>query len=273
VRRSHRTTAVRALAVAALLLVGTLLGSAPTVRSASYPTAPLAFDRELLSNLSAPSVGPGGSSSVGFRLFDPPHFGALTDVVLLLEVYALNGYPGDAVGPVPVANAPILENGTSSGLSESITVASLTPNASFTGSFGIVTSSATPAGTYAIRTQLSFQENSTSYLFQSRGWFTESQWENATEQANGTATINASRLGVSGVVPETAVYVAPSGWPVALGALLAVGFLLVGLGAWLYFRRGPGSRSGAANDPAPGATNAPSAFGRSRKRPGDSRNS
>ena len=238
----------------------------------AYPTAPLSWDRALLSNLSAPSVGPGGSTSVSFLLNDPSSLAApLSDVVLTLEVYALNGFPGDAVGPVPVADPPVLENATGSGTSVNISLVSLAPGSSYLGSIPVTTSATTPAGTYAVRTALSFVENSTAYRFESRGWFTESAWENATVQANGTATINASRLGVSGIVPETAVYVASSVWPIAWAVIVAVGLVLVGLGAWLYFRRASRSSSGAANVPDPGATHAPKAFGRSRSKPGDSR--
>jgi len=272
VRKPHRhPRGVVLLAAVAVVAAGLVLPGREV--AAAYPVAPIALDRDLLSNLSAPSVGPGGSTSVAFRLSDSPTFGSLSSVVLSFEEYALNGYPGDAVGPVPVANAPVLENATASGEVANITLGSLGPGASYNGSVEVVTSAATPAGTYAIRTSLSFVENHTAYLFRSRGWFTLAAWENATEEANGTATVNASRLGVSGIVPETAVYVAPSGWPVALGALVVAGFSLVGLGAWLYYRRGPGSRSGTGNSEAPGATNAPSAFGSSRNRPGDSRSS
>jgi len=264
-----RTRLIPVALATALLLASTLLPEGAN----AYPLAPVALDRQLLSNLTAPSVGPGGSSSVSFRLLDPPTFFALSAVVLTFELYALNGYPGDAVGPLPVANAPALENGTASGPEVNVTVASLSPGADYNGSVAVVTSAATPAGTYAVRTQLSFVANHSTYLFRSRGWFSASDWANATTGAGGTATINASRLGVSGVVPETAVYVAPSGWPVALGALVALGLILVGIGAWLFYRRGPGSSAGASNDPAPGATNAPSALGSSRTRPGDSRSS
>jgi hypothetical protein len=260
------------VAVAVALLLAAAAVAAPA-GATSYPIAPIALDRALLSNLSAPSIVPGGSTSIAFRVSDPVGFGALIDGVLTLEVYALNGYPGGAVGPVPVADAPVLENRTVSAESVNVTVPSLSPGASYNGSIAVVTSAATPAGTYAVRTALTFTENATAYRFESRGWFSLAAWENATQGPNGTATINASRLGVSGIVPETAVFVAPSGWPVALGALLAVGFVLVGLGAWLYFRRGPGSRSGTASSPEPGATNAPSAFGNSRSSPGDSRSS
>ncbi len=271
--RARGSGLARAVAVVLLLAVVGVLGPVPAARAASYPTAPLAFDRLLLSNLSSPSIGPGASGSIAYRLSDPASFAALGEVVLGFEVYALNGYPGDAVGPVPVANAPVLENATASGLEVNVTVGTLAPGSSVVGSVGVATSSATPAGTYAVRTSLAFVANHTAYLFLSRGWFSATAWQNATGSANGSLTVNASRLGVSGIVPETAVYVAPSSWPIAIGALVAVGLVLVGVGAWSYFRKGPGSSSGTAAAPAPGSTNAPSAFGSSRSSPGDSRSS
>ena len=271
-RRGHRPAALAALA-AVLLGTAPLLAVAPAARAAPYPTAPLALDRELLSNLTAPSIGPGGTSSIGFRLFDPTSFFPLGRLVLTFEVYALNGFPGDEVGPVPVSNAPVLENATASGVSVNVTLASLAPGAAHTGSVAVVTASSTPTGTYAIRTALSFVANSTDYRFESRGWFSASAWQNATSGPNGSATVNASRLGVSGVLPETAVYVAPSGWPVALAALVAIGLVVVGLGAWLYFRRAGRSSSGTGKADEPGATNAPRALGNSRSSPGDSRSS
>jgi hypothetical protein len=272
VRRTRRPVGVSV--VISLILLGTALAAAlPVGRAASPPTGPLALDRDLLSNLSAPSVAPGGTSTLSFRVADPSWFGALSGLTLTLQLYALNGYPGDDVGSLPASNAPVLEGAGQSGSSVNVSIGSIAPGDYDLGSVSVATSDATPAGTYAIRTALAFVENSSAYVFESRGWFSESAWEAATGGPGGSGTVNASKLGVSGIVPETAVYVAPSGWPWAIGALLAAGFVLVGLGAWRYFRRGPGSRSGAANVEAPGATNAPSAFGNSRSSPGDSRSS
>ncbi len=266
-RRSFRT-----VPLLAVLLVLALVGPASGPARAS-PPLPLVYGRGVLSNLTAPSVGPGGSSAIALELANPGNF-TMVDVRLTLGLYEFNGYPGDSVGALPVANPPLLSNASASGLSVGISVAALAPGASVYRSIGFQTSAATPAGTYAVRTAVAFQDpNGTSYLLESRGWFSAGQWANATELPGGNATLNLTVLGVSGVVPETAIYVAPSGWPVALAVLVAGGLALVGVGAWVYFRKGPGSRSGAGKLPAPGATNAPSAFGRSRSSPGDSRSS
>jgi hypothetical protein len=228
-----------------------LVGAFPVpAAAASYPPLPppgIPLDRKFLSNLSAPSVGPGDSTRLNFTVTDPSAFGAtLTALVASFQVYAFNGFPGNATAILPVGSAPVLVNATISAAAVSVPIGSLSSGAAFVGSIGLTTSTTTPAGTFAIRTALSFDMNGTAYLLESRGWFSLSVWEAATTLPNGSATLNLTTLGVSGVVPETAVLVAPSGWPIALAVLLAVGFALVAAGAWRYFRRTPASRSGAS---------------------------
>ncbi len=269
--RSPHRPALLAFALALVLLLPAAAVAAPDRVAVGYPVAPLGMDRELLSNLSVPSIAPGASTTLTYRLSDPVWFNALTSIVVTFELYALNGYPGDDVRTLPVTNAPVLTAGTNSGVAVNISVGSLTPGASHDGAVAVTTGSATPAGAYAIRTAVRFTENLTAYLFESRGWFSASAWAKATENPNGTATVNASALGVSGILPETALEVAPSGWEWAIGALVVGGLALVALGAWLYFRKGPGSSSGVGSAAPAGERNAPSAFGSKRKSPGDSR--
>jgi len=217
------------------------------VAASGYPPLPVALDSSFLTNLSAPSVAPGGSSSIAFSITDPAATGAnLTNVVVSFWVYAFNGFPGNATAVLPVANAPALVNATASGSFVTVGFSFLMKGSTMSGSVGFVTSSDTPAGTFAIRTAVNFTRNATDYRLESRGWFNASQWASGTEAPNGSAVLNLTALGnISGVVPETAVLVAPSGWDIALAALLVGGFVLVGAGAWVYFRRTSGSRSGA----------------------------
>ena len=92
-------------------------------------------------------------------------------------------------------------------------------------------------------------------------------WAAATELPNGSATLNLTVLGVSGVLPETAVVVAQSALPWLLAGVLGAAALLVGAGAWVYFRRGPASNSGMRS--ADVDHQAPSAFGKRRTSDGD----
>ncbi len=238
---SHRLGAVvLAAALAALAFAVPLPGATAT----SYPPSS-APGRSFLSNLSAPSVTPGESGSVGFELTNPLNGTSIGPTVVTFAVYAFNGFPGDAVSAVPVANAPTLANSTSSGPVVNVTVGPLAPHASYHGEVALATSPDTPTGAFAIRTAVAYLLNGTAYRFESRGWFSASLWANATRTPNGSATVNLSMLNVSGIVPETAVLVRASTWPVVLGSLLAVGFALVGVGAFVYFRRGASSSSGA----------------------------
>jgi hypothetical protein len=235
-------------AALAVGIVVVLLGvAARPAAAATYPPLPggIGNDRFILNNLSAPSIGPGGSGRIDFTVTAPTTPAAtLTSVVVTCVVYAFNGYPGNGASSLPVADAPVLSTATLSGENVSVLLGNVTSGDSIGGSVGVATSSATPAGTYAVRTAVSFSESGTSYRLESRGWFSATVWEKATELPNGTATLNLSVLGVSGVVPETAILVSPSGWSVALPVVAAVGLALVGAAAWVYFRRSPGSSSG-----------------------------
>jgi hypothetical protein len=240
----------RALSVAvlALLLVATAL--VPSASAASYPSLPLGDGAILLGNLSAPTLAPGQSGSIGYSVVDPLS-SALASAVLTFQVYAFNAFPGNATSTVPVAGAPVLTNASASAATVAVAIGGLAPGDKVTGSIGVSTSSSTPSGAFAVRTQLEFTSGGTAFRLASRGWFTASQWAAATELPNGSATLNLTTLGVSGVLPETAVVVAASTFPWVLGGVAAAGVVFVGLGAWLYFRRESASRSGtrrAADD-------------------------
>ena len=256
----------RAPIVVALATLLVLLGVSAGASAASYPTLPLADDRGFLGNLSAPSLAPGGSGSISFTVGDPLP-GPITGTELTLQVYAFNGFPGNATATVPVAGAPVLSNASSSGGSVGVAVGTLASQGVYRGSVSVATSATTPSGTFAIRAALSFTADAIVYRMESRGWFSASLWAAATELPNGSATLNLTVLGVSGVLPETAVVVAQSALPWLLAGVLVVAALLVGAGAWVYFRRGPASSSGMRS--AEVDHHAPRAFGSNRTRDGD----
>ena len=236
---------IRGYVLAPVLLVLLVALLVPSARGATYPPLPIALDRDFLGNLSAPTLAPGSSGNLRFTLSDPlPD--AISSVALDFEVYAFNAFPGNATSTVPVAGAPVLTTASSSGAWANFSLGNLAPGHSYTGSVGVATASSTPEGAFAVRTALAFTlaSNGTAYRLESRGWFTAVTWSAATTLPNGSATLNLSVLGVSGVLPETVIYVANSSWDWVLGAVVTAGVVLVGAGAFVYFRRGPGSRSG-----------------------------
>ena len=230
--------------VAAVVLAFAVASPARAATAAAYPALPLADDRGFLGNLSSPTLDPGTSGTIGFTLGDP----LSSDVVgaqLTFQVYAFNGFPGGGVTTVSVAGAPVLSNATGSGSSVGVAVGTLAPGGLYRGSVSVASSTTTPNGAFAVRTALAFTAGGTGYLLESRGWFNASVWSHATMLPNGSATLNLTVLGVSGVLPETAVVVSASTLGTVLAVVLALAAVFVGVGAYLYFRRGPASTSGA----------------------------
>jgi hypothetical protein len=237
-RHPARTVVAVAIALAALTAM------VPPVAAAPVPVLPLAFDGTFLSNLSGPDLAPGGQGTLSFQVADPPSFAPMTAMTLSLEVYAFNAFPGNATSSIATAGAPILLAAASSGTSVNLSLPSLSVGDHYDGSVGVATASDTPTGTFAVRTSLSFTANGTDYRLASRGWFSASLWAAATELPNGSVTLNLTTLGVSGVTAETAIYVSSSNWDWALVLTLGAALVLVGAGAFVYFRRGPKSSSG-----------------------------
>ena len=233
------------IALAVALLGRALYGVSDTARAGIYPPLPLGFDATFLSNLSGPDLAPGGSGTLSFHVGDPTRFAPMTGVTLTLDVYAFNAFPGNATSSVASAGTPVLVTPASSGTDVNVSLPSLNPGTNEAGSVGVATASNTPTGTFAVRTALSFVANGTNYRLASRGWFSESLWESATILPNGSATLNLSMLGVSGVTAETSILVSSSSWEWALALILGAAIVLVGAGAFVYFRRASKSSSGA----------------------------
>ena len=265
---TRRFRALPSLATAFLLLGLALTIPARTGATSpppDYPPLPLSSDRWFFSNVSAPTLTPSATGAIAFSVGDPLA-NPITDAELTLEVYAFNGFPGNATAS-SVAGAPVLSNETASGASVGLTIGTVPSGGSVHGSVGVATSASTANGAYAVRSALQFLENGTTFRLESRGWFSAAQWAAATELPNGSATLNLSALGVSGVLAETAIVVSTSAFPVVLTAILVLSFAFVGVGAWIYFRRVSSSRSGTVSSGED--HQAPSAFGKRRTRDGD----
>jgi len=240
--RTRCTAVSLVVGVLALLL---LASGVPFAAASPYPTLPVGYDSEFLSNLSAPSLTPGSSGSLTFHVADPKPFAPMSEILLTFDVYAFNAFPGNASSTVATAGTPILVTATTSGTTANLSLAPLSPGDVDAGSVGVATADSTPNGAFAIRTALAFVANGTEYRLESRGWFSANEWAAATELPNGSATLNLTRLGVSGVTAETAILVTTSNWEWALALILGASLVLVGAGAFVYFRRTAKSSSGA----------------------------
>ncbi|MCI4325415.1 MAG: hypothetical protein L3K00_06010 [Thermoplasmata archaeon] len=263
----RRGRIVLPLLLAVLLLApGWIAAAAP-----SPPTAPIASWGRFLTGISVPAVAPGASEVVAFTLQDPLGV-PMSGILLTFGVYAFNAYPGNATGAVPGGGPVFSGNGVGAGSSVTIGVGNLTPNGtafSSPGSISLIVAApaGAPQGTYAIRTSVSFLAGGSAYLLESRGFFSASEWANATAPPGAPSTLNVSRLGVSGVLPETGLLVRSNPFPVALSLVLAGAVVLAALGGYWAVRRGPRSKSGANAGPPP--NQAETAFGNNRSNDGD----
>ncbi|MCI4336742.1 MAG: hypothetical protein L3K17_06060 [Thermoplasmata archaeon] len=260
---TRRGTAVQWLVIAVVLL-GTF--SIAPVRAA-YPTLPPGIYSQFLSGLAVPVVAPSASATLTGTLSDPGPLNAISAANLTLEIYAFNAYPGNATQALSGGPAPSFADSLGPPTVLVLPFANLAAHTSTSLSESIVVPSGAAAGAYAVRTQLSFVENGTPYLLQSRGYFSYDSWTNATAGPNGTTILNVSRLGVSGVLPETAVLVVNNPYPWTLTVLIVGAIACAAAGGYFASRKGPGSSSGARSGGP--ETSAPSARGKSRKSDGD----
>lgn len=215
----------------------------PALPAASAAPAPTFPSDTFLSQLSLPSTAAGTDTGLAFQ-FSNPLNATITQVVLTFELYEYVAPPGGSAGPLP---SPPVDFSVSGALvlGTNLTLASLPKGTPWTGSISVHVPGDAPAGTYGVRDQAVFTFNGSNFRLASRGYFTESQWSNATKTPSGTPTLNLTRLGVAGVTPETALFVSnPTALNAALYALLGGAVGLVGVAAYLWWRR-TGSSSGA----------------------------
>ena len=258
-----------AAGVALVLLIAVLLAfptaSAAPARLLPWPELPIALDGKFLTDLNAPTLAPGGSGAITLNLNDPLA-GPMSNVTLTLEPYAFNAFPGNATGTIPTPGLSFPSAPSGSDL-VTLLLGPIPPGGAVPLSVDVRADASSPAGLYAIRTTLGFDENGTPFYLASRGNFPASVWERATTGPNGTSTLNLTTLWVSGVLPETGVLVQSNPFPWVVYGLFAGAFVLAGAGGYYWFRRTGRSSSGATGVAEP--SQAPSAFGKRRRSDGD----
>jgi hypothetical protein len=259
--RRRWTWTIPAAVVAVFVL--NVLGGAPAA-AATYPVLPDTVWSPILSEIAGPTSNPGGAGSITFRVSNPLAI-SWVGTKVSLQVYAFNPTDGGAVQSPAVGSSPTFPGGQ---LGNNATPPQLLPpGTSWNWSVPVSVPAAAATGDYAVRFAVSFSMNNTTYLLESRGHFSASAWAAATHYLNGTPTINASELGVSGVIPETSILVSTVSIPTVLYAVLGVGLVLAGIGAYWWARSDRKSKSGARRSSPP--QSAPTAFGSSRSNDGD----
>jgi len=224
---------------AAFLVVGLLAAASLAVtpaRAGIPPPLPLALDRGFVSDVTGVELAPGSAGEISLRVANPLP-APMSATLLTVAVYAFNAFPGNATSEVGLSSPPILTNASASGPEVNETVGDLNSGQTVSLSIPVQTAASTPAGTFAVRTELRFVENATSYLLESRGWFTAATWAAATAGPNGSADVNLTELGVSGILPETSILVQSNNFAYVLWGIFAAALVVLAVGSVLYFRR------------------------------------
>jgi hypothetical protein len=252
-----------ALGLVSLLLVPVI----PAAAANGFPPLPTTVEGRFLTNLTAPVLDPGTHGTVTARLHDPLS-GPLTNVTLTAEVYAFEPFPGGAANnSLPGGGGVVIAGANAASPTVIVAGGTLGPGTETSVAFDVVSLASAPAGAYALWFLVTFVSGGVEFGLASRGYFPAPVWANATSLPGGNSTLNLSRLGVSGVLPETAVQVVGASVNLALYFLLGLSLVLAAAGGFYAFRRGPKSRSGAA--PPPEESRAPNALGKSRTSEGD----
>ncbi len=228
------------VAVVAVILMLLSVWAVPASAVPADPGSP-GFTNSMFSKFVTPTVAPGGTVHFAFNLSNPYDVD-MTDLHLTVGVYEYATQDEARLVNDSFRNPPLI-NGTSTELN--IIMPSLPSQNSTRIELSITTTKNTPHGsyfsqsTYFVRFKLnfSFEGNSTTYLLQSKGFFTDAQWSKMVSFTAGQEIVDTGymhTLGVDGIIPDSSfgIKIPIPRWPLAV---LVVACVLVTLLALYYF--------------------------------------
>lgn len=183
---------------------------------------------KILGDFSTPIIKPGESGTLALNLSNY-YTSSFQDLSLTAEIYRYADL--DLSKNISkVTKPPVFE--TSSETSYSFQMQELPSNDTHPIEYDLNTKEDTEEGVYFVRFKFNFEYAGTGNesLMKSKGYFTDSEWENATERPGTTdqtyyaGSINITHLGVNGILPDTSFSVKTQipRWPqYLLGGLAA----------------------------------------------------
>lgn len=195
-----KKTVVMILVSLILLTIILQTGNAEDLESdyISYPGSIPEFE-----NYTTPQLKPGQEGVFNFTIMNR-YDKEIKDVLLNIEIYRFATIHTtkeiEKIGTPPTfreTNSPNVTfkfNNNSIGVNETIPI-----------QFIIQTNSNTAEGTYFVRCTLTFYYNDTKYQMKSRGYFSNEEWEEATENAtdDDPGNINLTFLDCDGIIPDS----------------------------------------------------------------------
>ncbi len=184
---------------------------------------------KILSDFSTPIIKPSEKGELAMNLTNL-YWGDLEDIVFVAEIYGFATLDYEK-NISKVDNPPVFDSSGTTKSSFSLEV--LPSNGSMRNEYTIKTNKNTPKGVYFLRFNIRFTYGPTDNrsVMRSKGYFTDSQWENATKRPTTSdesyyaGSINITHLGVNGIIPDSSFTVKTPipRWPqYALGGLSAV---------------------------------------------------
>jgi hypothetical protein len=212
-----------------LLLVATLNVQAQTEDiSAPNKVPDMSYFRT-----SPDTINPGTHGKLNFTIMDR-YQNSMYKVNITVEVYKWATIE-EAKNISKVHHPPVIKEGQDQ--KYEYVVGTMAPGIGINIAITLETRSDTPEGTYFVRTMMTFEYGNGSYVMKSRGYFTNAQWEAATDQLNlnqSVGGINITYLGVDGILVDTSFSVKKPMpmWPLAL--LIGLTVLFAVLAVVLY---------------------------------------
>ncbi len=197
----------------------------------------------LLKNFSGPTIYPGNSGNLQFRLYNP-YNRTMENIVLTSEIYAYATLETYREVDESFSNPPNIQQGN--GLIYTDTIPELHPGSNVSFTLTMKTAESTPEGVYYVRFSLEFDySNSTNntpahFVMKSMSFFSKEEWAYATRSPNATDMayyrhgLNVTYLGVDAIIPYTSFSVRKGIplWPLFLFIGLAGGSAIL---AYMYY--------------------------------------
>jgi hypothetical protein len=211
----------------ALAVITLLVAQGQASASVPEPGLPQ-YANSMLSDFITPTVAPGEEVVFEFNVtnpYDEPEC-VMVDIVLDVGIYRYATQEEVRDVDEGFDNAPVFEG---DGTETAVDITDLQPNATERVSLTILTDKDTPHGsyflqsTYFMRFRMSFffEDNDTRVVLQSRGYFSDEEWDEMVSFSPDESIVNMtymSELGVDGLIPDSSfgIKVPIPRWPLAL---------------------------------------------------------
>ena len=225
-----------AAAVFAMLVFSSLASA-----DIAEPGAPQ-YTNSMFSNFVTPTVRPGEDFTFAFELANTYDDAIMTNITLTVGIYRYATQEGSEAVDEDFPYPPLID-GESTEME--VQLDPLQENQSAQVALDIETAKRTPHGsyfdqaTYFVRLHLRFhfEGNDTPVVLQSRGYFTDEQWDDMVSFDEEESLVNTTymhSLGVDGLIPDSSfgIKVPIPVWPLGL---LVAGCCLSAFGALYYF--------------------------------------